>query len=53
MRPYPRVLCVMTKTLFLPWEPQLSTEAAKIENKLVFFQYLYFLENRFFNQITS
>jgi hypothetical protein len=22
--PHPKVLCDMTKTLFLPWEPQLS-----------------------------
>ncbi len=53
IRLHPRVLCVITKTLFLPWEAQLSTEIAKILNFLVFCKYLHFLENRFFNQTLS
>ena len=50
IRPHPRVLRVISKSLFLPWEPQFSTKWARTPKILFFFLYLYFLENRFFNQ---
>ncbi len=50
IRPYPRVLRVVSKSLFLPWEPQFSTKWAKTQKNPIFYLYLYFLENRFFNQ---
>ncbi len=40
IRPHPRVLYLITKTLFLTWEPQFSTDWAKIQQILFFCIYL-------------
>ena len=52
-RPLPKVLCVRTKTLFLPWEPKFSIDWAKIQTFLVFCLCFQFLENSIFNQASS